>query len=639
MVAINKTIDQVHKYAYKMMIDGNNRNIAFDAYRQMYHSGWDLPDAVRNVEWIQKVVSADCYDAIQTGMRILSTIPLSLTYQPLSPGQESKERAGQIETVLKWNLMSANKRRSRSIEAEIARNALLYDLAAVQVTDLEYLINEKEKLSLDTHREKQALAHGRFMFTPFDSRSVFPEWSNLMLERVLIVQHKHASEIIDEWGGAARQYQELVDLSEQPYGGDWVTFYDYYDHDVRTAWVAQGRRWSVPYAEGHQRWVLTHGSAPTPFIPFAVRGGTMLETNSVHAFQPLLYPVYATGAWDIKNIIRSLEVSEVVAHTGSPRVVEEGPSPQAAQYDYMSPDRVVKMPPGNTLKPIPPAAIDAALANVDALLSSQISKSTISEVLQGGELPSGTAFATLNLMTQTAVGVLKPFKYLSEQTLADMFGVMLKWVEFTEKDLYGYGTGADDTGKEYVVRADEIDVTSIYLNVDLHPDTPTDKGQKIASAVQAVQGLDLSRETGLEEIGIEDPQQELKRRASELIFEHEMQLEFDRERMEMEAEIQISTQQAIMEMQMGLQKQMQEDQAAQQEGPPPPGVAGPGGPPPPGMGGPGGPPPGMIGPNGMPQGPGANPAEGAPPPGMFGPGANAEGAGLPMAPEGGGDIL
>lgn len=628
----------VISYAQKMQTNGNDRNIAFDAYRQMYLSGWDLPDAVKQVEWVQKVISADCYDAIQTGMRILATIPLSVKYQPLAPGQANKERAGRIESVLKWNLMSANRRRSRSIEAEVVKNALLYDMVAIQVVDLEYEVKEKKKLRLDATREEEALARGRFMLIPYDSRSVFFEWSNLMLERVLTVQHMHASEVVDNWGELATQHKDLVDLAKKPFGEDWVTVYDYFDHKTRMTWVAQGKQFTMTVSgEGTARWVLNHGTNPQGFIPFAVRGGTQLETSGAHKYQPLLYPVYATGAWDIKNIVSSLMVSEVVAHTGSPRLVEEGPSNQQAQVNMMSPERHVKMPPGNSLKQIQPATIDAALTNVEALLSAQIHKSTISEVLQGGDVQAGTAFATLNLMTQTAVGVLKPFKHLAELVLSDMFVLMMKWVDFTEIDLYGYGTGRADSGQEYEIVANEIDIPSVYISVELHPDTPTDKQQKINAAVQAVQGLNMSEETGLEEIGIEDPQAEIKRRIGEKIFEHEMQLEFDRERMEMEAEIQVQTQAAIMGLQqMAMQAQQQQQPPPQQEGPPMPMPGGPmGGPP---MGGPPGvgPEEPMFGPGGSPI---MNPAEGAPPPGMFAPEDNAEGAGLPMAPEGGGELL
>jgi hypothetical protein len=225
-------------------------------------------------------------------------------------------------------------------------------------------------------------------------------------------------------------------------------------------------------------------------------------------------------------------------------------------------------------------------------------------------------------MTQTAVGVLKPFKYLSEQTLSDMFGIMLKWVAYTEKDLGGYGTGIEDSGEEFSIPHDEIDPDAIFLNVELHPDTPTDRAQKITAAVTAVNGLDLSRETGLEEIGIEDPQAEMKRRASELIFEHEMNLEFQREVLQMESEIQVQTQAAISQITMAMQKQAQQDQA-EPEGP----VGGPEGA---GF-------EGEISPEGVPQG--LNPADGAPPPGMFAPGQNAEGAGTPVAADGGGEIV
>lgn len=613
-----KPKEDIITYAQKMQYIGVNRNVAFDAYRQMYHSGWDLPPAVRNIEWIQKVVNADCYDAIQTGMRILATIPLSLTYQPMAPGQENKERAGIYETVLKWNLMAANRRRSRTVEAEIAKNALLYDMAVVRIVDLEYEINERKKLKLPTKREEEALAQGRFMVVPYDSRSVFYDWSNLGLERVLIVEHKHAQEIIDEWGEAASKYPALVDLAKKPLDDSWITVYDYWDLDTRMTWVAEGQQNTLANTGAEQlKWVLNYGEMPLDFLPFAIRGGSGLELSGPHQFQPLLYPVYATGAWDIKNIVRSLEVSEVIAHTGSPRLVEEGPNQQPSKTEYMAPDRVTKMAPGNTLRQIPPATIDAALQGVDALLSAQISKSTISDVLQGGELPSGTAFATLNLMTQTAVGVLKPFQYLAEMVLADMFTIMLRYVAFTEKTLYGYGTGKSDYGKEYKVEPQYIEPAAIYISVALHPDTPTDRGQKIAAAVQAVQGLNLSMETGLDEIGIEDPQAEIKKWASEQIFNHEMEMEFQRELLEMQASIEMKVQVAMMQLQQALAG------AQQQQGPPEfAGQAGPEAP---------------LGPEGSP--PGMDPSQGQPPPAMFEPGAQAEDSGIPMAPEGGGELL
>jgi hypothetical protein len=72
------SIQEVLDKTYKVVIDSGGRNTAFHAYNQMYKSGcksgWDLPPEVRAMPWIQKVVNSDPYDAVQTGVRIISTI-------------------------------------------------------------------------------------------------------------------------------------------------------------------------------------------------------------------------------------------------------------------------------------------------------------------------------------------------------------------------------------------------------------------------------------------------------------------------------------------------------------------------------------------------------------------------------------
>ena len=194
-----KTIEQVTQLAYKKMVDNTPRNIAFDAYMQMYKSGWELPYEVRMLPWIQKVINSDPYDAIQTGIRIIATLPPSIRFQPLAPGPANRKAAGVIEKVAKWQLKSANRRRSRTVEFELSKQALLFDMCAVKVVDLEEEIKQKSILNASTKREELALAKGRFMIIPYDSRDVHPIWSNIGLEGVLVVQHRRAQEILDEF--------------------------------------------------------------------------------------------------------------------------------------------------------------------------------------------------------------------------------------------------------------------------------------------------------------------------------------------------------------------------------------------------------------------------------------------------------
>ena len=350
-------------------------------------------------------------------------------------------------------------------------------------------------------------------------------------------------------------------MAEQPHDKDWITYYDYIDHETRSIWVDEGRTFTTPTAKGSNRWVIDHGKNIYGFINWSIKGGSELENDPIHKFQPLLYPVYATGAWDIKNIIQTLGVSEVIAHTGSPRFVEEGPNQQVADVDYGTPERIAKMPAGNLLKALQPPGVDTALQNVEAMLSAQMDKATVSSILQGGDLPAGTAFATLNLVTQTAIGVLTPAKDLTQKTLAGMFEIMLEWAIHTEKPIYGFATSGTDDGKELSIDPSELETSSIYIDVELHPDSPTDKAQKVNTAGIMVQQLGLSQESALEEVGFEDPSEEMKKTIFERLVMHELDMELEQERLELANAMQVQLLVAQQELQeQAMQKQMAREQ-------------------------------------------------------------------------------
>jgi hypothetical protein len=564
-----KTIEEVTQLAYKQMVDNTPRNIAFDAYMQMYKSGWELPHEVRMLPWIQKVINSDPFDAVQTGVRIIATLPPSIRFQPLAPGPANRKAAGVIEKVAKWQLKSANRRRSRTVEHELAKTSLIFDMCAVKVVDIEEEIKQKKLINASIAREEQALSKGRFMMIPYDPRDVYPIWSNVGLEGVLVVQHRRAQEILDEFGSKASQHPELVKLAREPHDRDWVTYYDFVDRETRSIWVDEGRTFTTPRASQQARWVIDHGKNPIGFINWSIKGGSELESDPTHKFQPLLYPVYATGAWDIKNIIQTLGVSEVIAHTGSPRFAEEGPNQQVADIDYRSPERIGKLPPGNTLKALQPPGVDQALQNVEAMLSAQMDKAMVSSVLQGGDLPAGVAFASLSLITQTAIGVLTPAKDLTQKTLAGMFEVMLEWVIYTDKPVYGFDTKGKADGQELSIQPSELHSASIYIDVELHPDSPTDKAQKVSTAETMVRGLGLSQESALEEVGFEDPHEEIKKGIFERYVMHEIDMELEQERLQlansMEAErlqMQFEMESARMKQQIQMEQAMAEKQQA-----------------------------------------------------------------------------
>lgn len=610
-------LQDIQRIAQKMVFENAERNRAFEAYTQMYHNGWDLPQEVKNLPWIQRVISSDPHDAINTGSRILATLPVSIRYQPLAPGTKNKERADMIERVLLWQLKSADRRRSKTVAADVVKSALLYDAVALQVIDLDHQIKEKTAINASAKRELAARRYSRFIVKTHNPMNVYARYSGIMPEAVLLVDERPAQGVIDEWGDRARALPGLQNLAEKTFG-DEVTYFDYWDLEKRAVWVVPGRVASIPESTVNENWVIVEAEDnKMPFLPWvAVMGGSTLEAEPQHMYQPLLYALWTTGAWDIQNIVESLMASEVIARSGSPRLVEEGPNPQQGETDYLSPERIAKMPGGNTLRELNPQQIDQALQQIDALMAARIDKATVSRVLQGGDLPSGMAFATLNLATQNAVGVLKPAKDLAEKSLAEMFTLMLLWTEFSDVPMLGYSVTKDTMGEQMVIEPEEIDPGGIYLECELHPDAPTDRAQRVNTAAMAVKELMMPIEEALEEIGITDPSKAMLTRMKEVYMQHFLDLQMQKEIQEMQAGIQLQMQQATMQMQMEMQQAQMEMQQAQMGGMggmgTPPNM-GPGGAPPPSTGGI------QAGPNGSPRGMGAAPSMGGQPPAMMAP--------------------
>ena len=225
---------------------------------------------------------------------------------------------------------------------------------------------------------------------------------------------------------------------------------------------------------------------------------------------------------------------------------------------------VAKVAPANTLQPLPRPQIDTSLVALDDRLTSKTEKSTMSRVLLGGDLPSGTAFETLNLMTQTALGALKPSKTLSEQALSEILTLMLLWAHYTKSGLDAYGTDKrTDLGKSYRVEWDEIEPEALYIEVELNTDEPTDRQQRANTAVQLMQ-LGYSKEHALEDLGVSDPQKEIEQSYFEKFLDHEVNLKMQADLQQMQAAIQMQMQQA----QQAAQMQMQQQLMAQQQPPP-----------------------------------------------------------------------
>lgn len=564
-----KTFEQIRNLSILMEEADTDRDLAYKDYRDMYHLNYELPDEIRQLQWVRKIVAQDPHDAIASGKRVLSSIFPTIKYQPLIANDLNKKRANLVEKNLAWQLRSANSRRSAKVEEDLVESALLYMACAVMIIDLDWHIKQLEAQGKDTKRAKRARKQGRFLVNVYSPDAVHVRNGSFGTEAVLLKVERPASDVLTEWGDTEDGALSLLAIANET-----VYYYDFIDYDDRTVWISPIGNASTQRDEPNKgTQIVPSGDIvllePTEhnleFNPWVAEiGGSTIETDPKHKHQPMLYAVRESRSWETLNIAESLAFSDAIAKAARPEVIEEGPNPQTADMDYTDAAKHMKMPAGNTARPAPTSPLDPGKTELIDRQRQAIEKSTVSSVLQGGALPSNVAFAALNLATQTAVGALKPAKYLAEKTLAEIFKKMLLWTAETGNELEGYISDKEEEeyGQRLSIPGDEIDEETIYIEVELTPDVPTDRQQRANTGALLVQSMDYPKEMALEDVGVSDPTYAMNQSRRERLFDHRMALLMKKQEAEVDAQIQDLMQQvglkgeaASLQMQMELQQQ------------------------------------------------------------------------------------
>lgn len=542
-----KGIKYYQEQAKKMRKADNDRDNQWLAYEKMYHTDWELPQKIKDLGWVRKVVSTDPPDAVDAGVRVLSSLTPGIEYQPLNSNADTKEDANRIERNLKWQLMAINNIRPTKVESDVVFTALLHFAVTAYVIDLDHQIELVEKKGGDTKNLKKWRRDARFRVIVHNPRDVHVKRNGFGVQAVLLVQEREASEVINEWGSSNRKLKELAKE------GKSVVYHDYTDMDDRVVWcTAKDADGEGVLAE------IVRVEHELDFFPWvAMDGGTNVEKNGRHKHKALLHSYADAGHWQTQNLALSMAVSEVLSTVAQPRFMEEGPNQDSAEIDYGDPSRIGKAPVGNTVRPLPGRPMDSAAMEVNDRLSNMAQKSTVSQILQGGAFPAGTAFSTLNLATQTALGALKPSQDLAEKALAGVFRLMLLWVLHTEKPLLGYNDNRrqkDDFGAQIEIEPDMIDPEAMYINVDLKPDVPTDRLQR-ANAASILHQMGYPKEYALQDMGVDDPITAIKMWYMERLLQHRMDLMMETESAQAMGAIQQqqSAEQAMMQQQMEAQ--------------------------------------------------------------------------------------
>ncbi len=504
-----ESLDHYQQVAETMIRQDEAKDRMMAAMEAMWQGRWSLPEEISALQWMHKVTSTDPHDALRAGVRVLSTVAPRIKVLPVRGGQVEQSRADQMERALGWLFHQANRRRQASVMRDIVLSALLYDEIVAQVVYLPHQIAAVQAAGGDTRQLEAARRYGPFAILVRNPRQVHVRYSDWMPEAVLLHRVMPVGEVIGFWGQQAEALRAAVEDSRDG-ALRYATVYDYIDLEERVVWAyLHEDHGAVLPASGMdgsaQPFEIVRQAHGLGFLPWVARiGGTTLAQDSAHQRVPLLYSVYQAGQWETQNILETLLTSEVIAYAAAPRLKVDGPTGDV-QVDYGEPGRMAYVPPGHDLNPLSPPGLDAGLAAIADRVGQRIDKSTVPRVLQTSDFPAGTAFATLNLATQSGLKSLNPYKELAELALEGMLAQMLDWIALDGRPVLTYNRSKGGQGEVIALDPAAFDPGDVYLEVELTADVPTDKAARIEAAATAVKELGYSRARALEYVGESDP--------------------------------------------------------------------------------------------------------------------------------------
>jgi len=602
-----------------------DRDDMFEGIDTMINLEWELPESLKGLTWIFTQIETIFRQVIAASIRILVDVKPKITIVPTDPSQGSRDVADEHEKGLAWLLSAASRRRRSTIVEDIVESSARYAEVTQQVMFIPEQMKNVKASGGNEKRYKALQRRGPYIVITHNPRNVHARYSDVGVEEVVLVMEIDPHDVVDLYGDKAKELQAYIET----YTGDVLTavLYDYVSYDFRAVWVTLGPSAGKAGSPGTggETFEIAREAWRWPFLPWVARiGGTSLEHDSDKIRRPMLSDAWHANSYETMNRVKTLRYSEMLKFAATPkkyfqsggRTSPEVTSVDGDLYQHIDEDEAI----GDMNPPLP----DPGMASLHQELRLDAQRSTLSEVLFGGEVPAGAAFATINLVTHSALAVLKPTRLLAQNAMADLLELMLLWSHYTKTDVSGYGQEVDvDEGKEYLIEWKEIVPDNLYITVDLTADVPTDRQARMMAATQGVQAGLMTRARGREEIGIVNAKEEEERIVEEQLFDNLMQMDMENERFMNSMAIRQELKNEVMqEVQAEMQAQQQAQQGPQ-SGPPGQPVTGLGGQiPGPGQGGanPGGP-PGMP-PTGIPEE--AAPSLGGPVPAELNPNATRE---------------
>ena len=498
---MSKYVDYYAGKAQEMIRNDSDRVDLFQKIDEMVELDWDLPEVMDELKWMRKVVSTDPLSAITVGRRTLSTNRPKVFMQPLNDNIVTKKMANWNEQNLLMQLKQANKRAEFDVIGDVVESALRYGMVAVMTVPVKWQLE-------GTKQNRWIKDPGGFMVMVEKPINVYPRYSPLGLESVLHVKLMRAEDAVAFWGDKAKKIKsDLMGDESEPN----IVIYDYWDYDRRATWASALTRLTDIPEQVNVQYVLEDTEMDLPFMPWTVKKtGTSLSTSEDHRVRPTFGSIAHSDSWELQNIAKTFAFSEALGYAAAPRgkVTSYDDETLVEMIEYGDINRPIRLKPNETYEPLQPPAIDQNLLHILDRTSAEMDRITGMKNLQNLDLPSGTAFATVNELIKAASSSLDPARELAQGALAGIFENMLKWCAHTKEDMTSLGDGSkEDAGKQYRLRWEHIQPDAIDVEVELTAHVPTDRLQQINAGVMMNKELNYPITKIYRDLGEENPEE------------------------------------------------------------------------------------------------------------------------------------
>lgn len=545
-----------------LMKANKERNEQIDETDKMINLEWEMPQALQDLGWAFKQVTTIFRQVVAAAIRILADVNPEVKMVPYGNSQSDMDTADRIERAVRWMLDAASRRRPTTVTQDVVESAVRYSEVTQQVIFLPEQIKRVEKAGMEKRRYEAIYRRGPFVVITHNPKNVFARYSDFGVEEVALITEIDPHEVVDLYGDKASEVKQWI-MDENTSHDEMVgTLVDYTSFDHRYVGFIPGTEWvdadSYQLNEAATPIDIINDTWKWPFLPWVARyGGSNLEERSDRKRRTMLSDAILSDSYETLNRTKTLRFSEMLRYAGSPKGAFQSDARTSPRIDNSTGQPYLHIYEDESVISLNPPAPDPSMTTLHNELRADVQKSTLSEVLFGGDIPGGVAFATINLVTHSAMAVLKPIRQVAEDAMADLVELMLLWIHYSQEDVVGYGMTDDDRGQQYTIKSSDIEPKMLYVDVKLHADLPTDRQQRVMTALNAISGDLMDRRTAREDVGLEDAKMIEDRIVSEKIKDTLLGVELENLRAAKSQEFMDQMMQRAM---MALQQQMGQQQ-------------------------------------------------------------------------------